>query len=133
MELITPYSDEKMIYNQESHQYRLTLGYVFNKLGVNLAERVNTAPSDDPQKVADIICKAMLEQLSYELVSGAISMFSGINVKTGQIMDRKKMQEAIIGFNAQKELDKIVPELGWALTYQGQIMTPIGMNIRGDY
>ena len=169
MELITPYNDETMTYDNESHQYVLTLKYVKDKLGIDLPEHLNTAASDDPQRVAQyrleqvsneiysyiyahnsnnqvqeffacklesarvIIRKAMLEQLSYELVSGAISMFSGVNIKTGQIMDKKKLQDAIVGFNAQKELDKIIPELGWALTYQGQIMTPIGANIRGDY
>ena len=166
---ITPYSDDKMIYDAEAHQYRLTIGYVKEKLGIDLPQHLNTAASDDPQKVAEfrleqvaneiysyiyaqnsnnemqefyacklestrnIIRKAMLEQLSYELVSGALSMFSGVNIKTGQVIERKKLQEAIIGFNAKKELDMIVPELGIALTYQGQLLRPVGVDIRGDY
>lgn len=169
MQFITPYDDETMVYDLEAHQYRLTLAYVKEKLGVDLPEHVNTAPSDDPQKVAEhrleeiadeiysyiydhnsnsemqefyacklestrkIIRKAMLEQLTYELVSGAISKFSGINIKTGQIMERTKLKEAIIGFDAQKVLDRIVPELGVALTYQGQLLTPINMRFREDY
>lgn len=167
--LITPYSDDKMIYDAEAHQYRLTLGYVKEKLGINLPEHLNTAQNDDPQKVAEyrleqvanevysyiyaqnsnnemqefyasklestrkILMRAMLEQLSYELTSGAISMFSGVNIKSGQVIERKKLQEAVIGFNTQKELDKIVPELGIALTYRGQLLRPIGVDIRGDY
>lgn len=169
MNFITPYDDNTMIYDMDSHQYRLTIGYVRDELGVDLPSRLNTAQSDDPQKVAEfrlkqvadevysyiyahssnammqefyaaklestreIIRKAMLEQLSYELVSGALSMFSGINVKTGQVIDRQKMKDAVIGFNAQKVLDRIVPELGVALTYQGKFYTPTNIQFRVDY
>ena len=169
MRLITPYSDEEMIYDAEEHQYKLTLKYVKDKLGINLADHLNTAASDDPQVVAEyklnqisnevysyiyaqnsnnemqefyaakleatrtIIKKAMLEQLSYELVSGSLSMFSGVNIKTGQIMDKKKLSEAVIGFRTKQELDRFIPELGIALTYQGQLVTPINFKFREDY
>jgi len=49
------------------------------------------------------------------------------------IMDRKGIENAVVGFNAKKILDTIVPEIGVALTYQGQIFMPIGANIREDY
>lgn len=80
-----------------------------------------------------IIRDAMLEQLSYELVSGALSMFSGVNIKTGQQMDRQKLKEAVIGFDAQKMLDRVIPELGVALTYQGKFYTPTNFEYRKDY
>lgn len=169
MQLITPYSDNTMTYDAEKHQYILTLAYVKDKLGVDLPERINTAPSDDPQRVAQaelerisdeiysyiyahnsnnevqeyfvaklestrvIIRDAMKEQLAYNLTSGALSRFSGVNVKTGQVIDQKALRKAVIGFDAEKILDKVVPEIGVALTYQGYLMMPIGANIRGDY
>ncbi len=169
MQTITPYSDETMTYDRDMHQYVLTIGYVKEKLGIDLPSRLNTAPSDDPQMVAQyrleevsneiysyiyahsnnnavqeyfacklestrvVIRKAMLEQLAYECISGAISQFSGVNVKTGHIMDRKGIEKAVIGFNAKKVLDSYIPEIGCALTYQGHWASPIGIDIRGDY
>lgn len=167
--LITPYSDDTMTYDQDAHQYILTLQYVKDRLGVDLPERLNTAPSDDPQMVAQyklrqisnevysyiydhnsnneaqeyfacklesarsVIRDAMEEQLAYELVSGALSHFSGVNVKTGQVIEQDKLRQAIIGFNTQKKLSKIIPEIGIALIYQGHWMLPIGAKIREDY
>lgn len=169
MHFITPYDDEKMVYDYESHQYKLTLAYVKKSLGIDLPEHLNTAQSDDPQAVAqsrldqisdeiysyiyahtnnepvvelyacklestrNIICKAMKEQLAYELVSGSMAMFSGVNIKTGQVVDQEKLRKTIIGFNAQKALDRIVPEMGVALTYQGDLFTPIGFKYREGY
>lgn len=169
MNLITPYSDDKMQYDIEDHQYYLTLEYVKDELGIDLVSRVNTSASDNPtaaaqyvlkqisneiysyiyahntnnmvqeffacklQSTRNIIRKAMLEQLSYECISGALANFSGVNVKTGLIMDRKGIENAVVGFNAKKVLDTIVPEIGVALTYQGQIFMPIGVNIREGY
>ena len=80
-----------------------------------------------------VIRKAMLEQLSYECVSGALAKFSGVNVKTAQIMDRKGIEKAIIGFDAKKALDTVIPEIGVALTYQGHWSMPVNADIRGDY
>ena len=167
--LITPYNDETMTYDMDTHQYVLTLDYVKNELGIDLPSRLNTAESDDPQMAAQyvlkqvsnevysyiyahntnalaqeyyacklessrvVIRKAMIEQLSYELISGALANFSGVNVKTGLIMDRKGIERAIIGFNAKKALDGVIPEIGIALTYQGYWMMPMGANIREDY
>ena len=54
-----------MVYDLEAHQYRLTLAYVKEKLGVDLPEHVNTAPSDDPQKVAE----HRLEEIADEIYS----------------------------------------------------------------
>ena len=158
-----------MTYDIDKHQYILTLGYVKDRLGVDLPEHLNTAPSDDPQMVAQykleqisneiysyiydhnnnneaqefyacklestrkVIRDAMIEQLTYEMVSGALSQFSGVNIKTGQVIEQDKLRKAIIGFNAEKILNRIVPDLGIALTYQGHLLMPMNQQIRGDY
>ena len=169
MQLITPYDDNTMIYDRRRHQYRLTLEYVEAETGVNLAEQLNTANSDDPQREAifrlnqvsqevysyvyaknsnhmmqefymaklestrEVIRQALVDQLTYELTSGALAMFSGVNIKTGQQMDRQKLKDAVIGFNTQMTLDREIPELGVALTYQGKFYTPINIEFRKDY
>lgn len=81
----------------------------------------------------DYIRTAMIQQVLYVLKDGDLNMYSGVNVKNGQIIDKKLLVQAAIAPNAQRELNRIVP--GWeiAITYQGQINTPIGFRPREDY
>lgn len=86
------------------------------------------------ESTRNIIRKAMLEQVMYMLTNGAISLYSGVNIVNGQIMDRKAMQNSSIGINVERILDTIIPEIGIAITYQGWLPYPINSDaIRSDY
>lgn len=81
----------------------------------------------------NIIRNAMFQQVLYVLVNGDLNMYSGVNVKSGQIADQRKMVEAAIAPAAKRELNKIIPGIGLAITYQGTWLPPIGYCIREDY
>lgn len=85
------------------------------------------------ESTRDTLKRAMLEQVMYVLTNGDLSLYGGVNVANGQIMDRKAMHNADIGINVERILNTIIPVIGIALTYQGHITTPIGLQIRSDY
>ncbi len=68
-----------------------------------------------------IIREAMLQQVIYVLKGGDLGLYNGVNVKTGQIMDPRQLQQVRISSDAKRELDTQVPELKVAITYQGEI------------
>lgn len=71
------------------------------------------------------IRSAMIEQVLYTLRNGDLNMYSGVNVKNGQIMDQRLLVQASIAPNAKRELDRIIPGIGVAITYQGQWVRPL--------
>lgn len=77
--------------------------------------------------------RAMLEQVLYVLRNGDLRQYSGINLKTGQIIDPKLLKIKSISPNTQSELDKIIPGYGIAITYQGTIIVPANIEYRSDY
>lgn len=81
-----------------------------------------------------IIREAMLQQVLYVLNNGDLAIYSGVNVKTGQIMDLRQLQQAGISPDAKRELDTQLPEIQVAITYQGQLPILIDRNkIRVGY
>ena len=80
----------------------------------------------------EYIKNAMLQQVLYVLKNGDLNMYSGVNVKTGQIMDKNLLVQVAIAPNAQRELNRIVPELGIAITYSGYLARPL-FKIREGY
>lgn len=81
-----------------------------------------------------IIRNAMVEQVLYNLRNGDLNMYSGVNVKNGQIMEQRLLVQAAIAPNAQRELNRIIPGVGVAITYQGQWMRPLNFyDYKGVY
>lgn len=81
----------------------------------------------------DNIKSALLEQVLYVIRNGDLTQYSGVNVKTGQIMDQRLLVQASIAPNAQRILSQIIPGVGVAITYQGQFKSPFGIKVREDY
>ena len=73
-----------------------------------------------------IIREAMLQQVLYYQVNGRLRLYSGVNLKTGQILDPKQLQQAGISPSAKDELDKQLSDLKVAITYNGTF--PILLN-----
>ena len=72
------------------------------------------------------IRNAMREQVLYSLRNGDLNTYSGVNVKTGQILDQRLLVQSAIAPNASRELNRIIPGVGVAITYQGQWFVPCG-------
>ena len=79
------------------------------------------------------IKRALLEQVLSVLRNGDLRQYSGINLKTGQVIDPKLLKINSICDNTRSILDKIIPELGISITYQGTIITPYNLEYRKDY
>lgn len=77
--------------------------------------------------------RALLEQVLYVLRNGDLLQYSGVNLKTGQVIDPKLLTERSIAINAKRELNKIIPGYGIAITYQGTIIVPTAITYRSDY
>lgn len=80
----------------------------------------------------DYLKNAMIQQVLYVLKNGDLNMYSGVNVKTGQIMDKNLLVQVAVAPNAQRELNRIVPELGIAITYSGYLARPM-FKVREEY
>lgn len=77
--------------------------------------------------------RALLEQVLYVLRNGDLLQYSGVNLKSGQIIDPKILTERSICINAKRELNKIIPGYGVAITYAGTIIVPGNIEYRKDY
>ena len=77
--------------------------------------------------------RALLEQVLYVLRNGDLLQYSGVNLKSGQIIDPSILTERAISINAKRELNKIIPGYGIAITYQGTIIVPPNIEYRKDY
>lgn len=104
--------------------------WVYEHNANNLYQEYVMAKSPD---FRNIIKRALLEQVLYILRNGDLRQYSGINLKTGNIIDPKLMKIKSISPNTQSELDKIIPGYGIAITYQGTIIVPANIEYRTDY
>lgn len=160
MNIIYPFNDNTMTYDNVTHRYILTPEFVLAQTGINLNQVLNPAFSVEQQQLAqqwlnqishdlymwvyeqnannvvqefwlaciptlrEYIRDAMLQQVLYVLKNGDLNMYSGVNLKSGQIMDKRLLVQVAVAPNAQRELNRIVPELGIAITYSGYIGRP---------
>lgn len=85
------------------------------------------------ESTRNILKRAMLEQVLYVLNNGDLTLYGGVNVANGQIMNRVEMHKADLGINVERILNTIIPEVGIALTYQGHLAMPLGTQVRSDY
>lgn len=68
-----------------------------------------------------IIREAMLQQVLYVLKGGDLGFYNGVNIKTGQILDPRQLQQVGISPYAKRELNTQIPDVRVAITYQGDI------------
>ena len=81
-----------------------------------------------------IIREAMLQQVLYVLNGGDLGLYNGVNLKTGQILDPRQLQQVGISPYAKRELNTQLPEIGVAITYQGKLPLLLDKNkIRVGY
>lgn len=80
-----------------------------------------------------IIQRAMIEQVIYVLNNGDMTLYGGVNVSNGQVINKKDLHNADIGINVERILNTIIPDVGVALTYQGFLTMPLGEQVRSDY
>lgn len=75
--------------------------------------------------------RAMVEQVLYTLRNGDLNQYSGVNLKNGQVIDQRAFVQAFIAPNARRELNRIIPSVGVAITYQGQWSLPLNYYTQG--
>ena len=139
-----PYSDEHMIFDEESKRYVLTSKYVFEVLGVDL----EGALSERQAVNAQIMAKQFLTEVSDDIYNyihlysannerqdyliatipslrkiiqkamGQQFIYSRLNGLLGYSVEVEK-QQAKICVKAQETLSQTVPELGFSILYTG--------------
>ena len=144
MNIIYPYSDEYMIYEENSKRYVLTSKYVFEVLGVDLegalserkavnaqvmAKQFLTEVSDDiydfihshnidTYRQDYLIAKAPSLRKIIQKAMGQQFIYSRLNGLLGYSVEQEK-QQARICPKAKDTLAQIVPEFGFSILYTG--------------
>ena len=144
--LTYPYSDEHMIFDEESNRYVLTSKYVYEVLGVDL----EGALSERNAVNAQVMAKHFLEEVSDDIYNfihnhnanntrqdyliakipslrkiiqkamGQQFIYSRLNGLLGYAVEHEK-QAARICPKAQDTLSQIAPELGHSILYTGAL------------
>jgi len=73
-----------------------------------------------------MLLTAMRHQLMGMLTTGDLALYSGVNLKTGQIMKKSELRDAAINGMCHSELSKIIPGINVSIIYQGQFQRPTG-------
>lgn len=144
MNIIYPYSDEYMIFEEDSKRYVLTSKYVFEVLGVDLegalserkavnaqvmAKQFLTEVSDDiydfihshsfnTDRQDYFIAKAPSLRKIIQKAMGQQFVYSRLNGLLGYSVEAEK-QQARVCPKARETLLQIVPELGFSILYMG--------------
>lgn len=79
----------------------------------------------------NILMLAMLEQVKYFMFNGSISVYSGVDFKKYQVGESARSR--ILAPNAQRILDRVLPEMGVSLMYQGQFTSLIPLGEYKEY
>lgn len=141
-----PYNDEYMIFDEQTGRYKLTVKYVFDKMGIDLegainergginaqilVERFLTDASDD---IYEFIHEHNISTHKQDFFIAKVPSLRGIIQKA---MDQQLMYSrlnGLLGFSSDKDaqsvricpkakstLLQIVPELGFSILYTGRI------------
>lgn len=78
-----------------------------------------------------LIKKAMEEQCMYMLNNGDLNLFSGVDVRKGQVMEN--FDARAYSPKAKNILATIIPEVGYSLLYSGQIYFKAPSYEEGNY
>ena len=141
-----PYSDEYMIFKEETGRYVLTSKFIFDKYGIDLASQLNTRDAQNPQILADVFLEEVSDDiynLIHEygknndrqdfLIAKVPSLRTIIQKAMGQqflysrfngllAYDSNKDVSAVAVCNkAVKTLMQTVPELGFCILYTGDM------------
>ena len=92
--------------------------YGFIESHASNAERMRTILNTS-DKAKYPLQSAMLSQLEYMINNGDLMNESGVNTRTGQIMDRGKLKQASMSGDAIEILENSVLEDGCPIIYQG--------------
>lgn len=70
----------------------------------------------------DTVREMLQEQLLYVLTNGFVSDYAGINIARGNVVEIEKIRgRAHIAPQVEQLADQFIPELGYTLTYRGQL------------
>lgn len=141
-----PYSDEYMVFDEETGRYVLTTKYVLDKIGVDIEGALNERNAVNPQVMAQRFLTEISDDI-YEfihahnfynarqdyliavvpslrkIIQKAMDqqfLYSRLNGLLGYSTDKDE-QEQRISPKAQDTLLQIVPELGISILYTGGI------------
>ncbi len=145
-DMIYPYSDEYMTFDEESQRYVLTNKYVFEKLGVDLEGALSERKAVNAQILANRFLVEVSDDI-YEFIHlhsfyterqdyliatvpslrnimqkamGQQFLYSRLNGLLGYSSELEKQQHRICP-KAKDTLGQIVPELGRSILYTGGI------------
>lgn len=147
---IKPYSDSKLEWNEETKQYTLALNYckelfddnfrddtvyakrikknsrkIYNFISSHIFSRNRRVVEfllQNTQEGRDFLLKILTEQMEADVESGYNDLSSnpGINVTSGQIIDRREFQKNQISVDAEQTFDSSDEFFGFRIGYQAQ-------------
>lgn len=79
----------------------------------------------------EIIQKAMEQQVLYVLSNGDLHMYSGVDIRKGQVM--QSFAERVISPLAKQYLSKMIPEIGCSILYPGFLHICVPSYEKGGY
>lgn len=97
-------------------------GFIFEH---NADNQVQQYLLDTNEFLRKTLRSAMLEQVLYTLRNGDLNQYSGVNLKNGQILPQSDFVGAFIAPNAKRALNRVIPGVGVAITYQGTWQIPL--------
>lgn len=141
-----PYSDEYMIFDENTQQYVLTNEYVLNKMGIDLSASINERNGINPQIMVNRFLADISDdiygfihsfnvnaQIQNSLIAHCPSLrdiiqkamdkqllYSRFNGLLGYSADKDKQENRICP-SAKSILAQVVPELGRSILYSGRI------------
>lgn len=125
-----------------SDQPQMLAEHWLDQISIDVYNYVYDCNADNPVQeywlaktpsLRDNLRDAMVQQAMYVLKNGDLNMYAGVDLKTGKVIQREVLTNCALSPNATRILNRIVPELGISITFQGKIVVPIGQCIRGDY
>lgn len=115
---------------------------ILNEVSISIYSEIYASSNQDELKeylcakcpsARKILKDAMKQQLLYLLTSGEVARYSGVNTKTGKVIDPKYLRGAVtIDYKAERILLRQLKEYGgYNLMYAGTM--PIAIGIVLDY